>query len=220
MLNELHVMTESLAAVVPAEVGREFRSRSDNFDASPRSMELLHGSEFKEIRAICSETVKTFGRLFQATAHAELLRNAVRAHRRRLEEPVLHHYDDIPLRPLRKIAPSRSASSIPPHIPDDNHVYEQDPAAKLSATIVGWREVKSLTHYGVRLLILHFLPLYANCVADPPASTNDDTLPRKEPVFDATGLRGSRLDSPATFCTILWLCRIRHLATKLSLAYC
>lgn len=83
-------------------------------------------------------------------AKCELFVGAVSNHRERLEKSIKPVSTILTPRAGRNIVPSRLASAIPPHIHDDNHTYEQNPLAKLSATIVGWREVKALTHYGVR----------------------------------------------------------------------
>jgi hypothetical protein len=112
-------------------------------------MELLNGPEFKDMRSICQETMAVFGKWFMESAKCELFVSAVEGHRQEIALGLKPSPLNIPPRNGRQIAPSRLSSSIPPHIHDDNHTYEQDPAAKLSASIVGWREVKALTHYGV-----------------------------------------------------------------------
>lgn len=113
-------------------------------------MELLNGPEFKDMRAICQETMTIFGCFFMEDAKCELFVRGVQNHRKQLEKSIKPVPTILTPRVGRNIVPSRLASAIPPHIHDDNHTYEQNPLAKLSATIVGWREVKALTHYGVR----------------------------------------------------------------------
>jgi hypothetical protein len=113
-------------------------------------MELLNGPEFKEMRNVCQDTMKTFGMLFLTCAQSELFADAIESHRNRLASSLKAPTVQFPLRPSREIAPSRLSSSIPPHIHDDNHTYEQDPGSKITASIIGWREIQALTHYGVR----------------------------------------------------------------------
>lgn len=84
------------------------------------------------------------------SAKCEIFTQATQHHHKQLAKAISASENLIPARAHRQIAPPRMASSIPPHIHDDNHTYVQHPAAKLTATIVGWREVKALTHYGVR----------------------------------------------------------------------
>lgn len=115
-----------------------------------RAMELLNGPEFRDMRIICQETMNVFGNLFIEAAKSEIFVSAVENHSKELAKTLKPFSLPVPDRPGRNIAPTRLSSSIPPHIHDDNHIYDQDPASKLSATIVGWREVKALTHYGVR----------------------------------------------------------------------
>jgi hypothetical protein len=123
----------------------------DAICALDRIMELLNGTEFKDIRLICQETMNVFGKAFMESAKCELFVSAVRNHQEDLMSDLKPSILSVPPRNGRNIVPSRLSSSIPPHIHDDNRTYEQDPSAKLTATIVGWREVKALTHYGVRL---------------------------------------------------------------------
>jgi len=115
-------------------------------------MELLNGPEFKEIRTICQETMNVFGKLFIENAKCTLFVQGIANYQKALAESLAPPKDVFPDRTGREIAPSRPYTSIPPHIHDDNRTYEQGPTAKLSVTIVGWREVKALTHYGVRSL--------------------------------------------------------------------
>lgn len=114
-------------------------------------MELLNGPEFKDIRTVCHETMNVFGKLFIENAKCVLFMDGVANYQGTLVERLSPNTEDFPARAGRNITPSRPSSSIPPHIHEENHTYEQEPGAKLSATIVGWREVKALTHYGVRL---------------------------------------------------------------------
>lgn len=118
-------------------------------------MELLNGPEFKEIKTICQETMAVFGKIFMEHAKCELFVRGVANHRKELKRSIRPVPASVPPRNGRNIVPVRLASAIPPHIHDDNHTYEQEPAAKLTATIVGWREVKALTHYGVRTIFSH-----------------------------------------------------------------
>lgn len=122
-------------------------------------MELLNGPEFKDMKAICLETMSMFGAIFMEDAKCELFVSAIRNHRTQLEQSVKPIPTILTPRIGRNIVPSRLASAIPPHIHDDNHTYEQNPLAKISATIVGWREVKALTHYGVRTCP-HDIPVF------------------------------------------------------------
>ena len=100
--------------------------------------------------------MNVFGKLFIENAKCTLFVDGVANYQRALAERLSSHAEHFPERASRNITPSRPLSSIPPHIHDDNHTYEQEPGAKLSATIVGWREVKALTHYGVRTQHLSF----------------------------------------------------------------